>query len=220
MIDYFALLDQPRRPWLDAEEVRRKFLERSSQSHPDRVHSAAGPEQEAARSRFLELNAAYRCLRDSKERLRHLLELERGKAPAQLQEIPPASAELLAEVVRQCREADSLIAARNSQPSAVLRAQQYAEGLEHLERLRQIQGLIHVRRRALEDELKRLNLAWETAFPIGAPGRLDGLPLTRLEEIYRLSSFLNRWWAQIQERRTRLEDPGDFTACQFRGSTV
>jgi TPR repeat protein len=36
----FALLSEPRRPWLDAEPLKQRFLARSNEVHPDRVHSA------------------------------------------------------------------------------------------------------------------------------------------------------------------------------------
>jgi len=43
MTDYFALLDEPRRPWLDVSSLKQKFLARSSEVHPDRgVRVGAG----------------------------------------------------------------------------------------------------------------------------------------------------------------------------------
>src|SRR5215472_9636832 len=77
MVDYFALLDEPRRPWLDAEPLKEKFLALSATVHPDRVHNLSETERAAAQERYTELNAAYQCLREPKERLHHLLELER-----------------------------------------------------------------------------------------------------------------------------------------------
>ena len=40
MTDAFALLSEPRRPWLDAEALKARFLPLSAAVHPDRVHSA------------------------------------------------------------------------------------------------------------------------------------------------------------------------------------
>ena len=79
MADYFALLDEPRRPWLDPEILKDKFHALAATVHPDRVHRASEPEKQEANQRYAELNAAYRCLREPTKRLRHLLELERGK---------------------------------------------------------------------------------------------------------------------------------------------
>jgi hypothetical protein len=40
MQDAFALLNEPRRPWLEAEALKQKFLALSSAVHPDRVSAA------------------------------------------------------------------------------------------------------------------------------------------------------------------------------------
>jgi curved DNA-binding protein CbpA len=82
MPDYFALLSEPRRPWLDAELLKQKFLALSSAIHPDHSHQAGEREREAATRRFAEMNAAWQCLREPRERIGHLLELESGARPA------------------------------------------------------------------------------------------------------------------------------------------
>ena len=76
MLDYFALLRTPRRPWLDADSIKQTFFTLSAELHPDRVHTADAAEKHTANERSAELNAAYQCLREPRERLRHLLELE------------------------------------------------------------------------------------------------------------------------------------------------
>src|SRR5262245_34160130 len=48
MLDCFALLEQPRRPWLDSETLKNKFLDLSARVHPDRVHQASEAERKAA----------------------------------------------------------------------------------------------------------------------------------------------------------------------------
>ena len=78
MTDFFALLDEPRRPWLESELLKQKFLALSATVHPDRVHNLGDAERAAAQERYTELNAAYNCLREPKDRLHHLLQLELG----------------------------------------------------------------------------------------------------------------------------------------------
>ncbi len=84
MPDYFALLGQERRPWLDPDSVKEAFHRRSAELHPD--VSGTG---DAAK--FAELNTAYTTLREVPTRLRHLLELT---APECLAVNAPPPAEL------------------------------------------------------------------------------------------------------------------------------
>ena len=78
MTDYFALLNEPRRPWIDSEALKARFLVLTAEAHPDRVHNALPAKKKSAHERYTELNTAYLCLREPRESLRHLLELERG----------------------------------------------------------------------------------------------------------------------------------------------
>src|SRR6185503_437127 len=121
MTDYFALLEEPRRPWLDTESLKKKFLSRSSEVHPDRVHNAAEAEKQMASRHYAELNAAFNCLREPKTRLRHLLELELGTKPEDLQEIPPDLADLFLEVAGLRRQVDGFLAERAKVQSPLLR---------------------------------------------------------------------------------------------------
>ena len=89
MTDYFALLNEPRRPWIEPETLKAKFLALAAGIHPDRIHNADELEKAGATHRYAELNTAYNCLAEPKSRLRHLLELELGTKPEDIQQIPP-----------------------------------------------------------------------------------------------------------------------------------
>ena len=87
MTDYFALLGEARRPWLDAEKLKEKYFARSRLAAPD-----------------AELNEAFRVLSEPKLRLRHLLSLEGADlaagrpVPAELAELFWQSGTLLREI--------------------------------------------------------------------------------------------------------------------------
>ncbi|HEV3409330.1 MAG TPA: DnaJ domain-containing protein, partial [Chthoniobacterales bacterium] len=99
MTDYFALLDQPRQPWLDPEQLKQAFHARTLQAHPD-----ARPNE--SRNSFAEVNEAYQVLRDPKRRLQHLLALH-GDAPSpQAARVPTELEELFPRVAGLLREAE------------------------------------------------------------------------------------------------------------------
>src|SRR5260370_11679321 len=128
MIDCFVLLQQPRRPWLDPDALKQKFLSFSANNHPDRVHAASEMEKSGAQQRYAELNAAYQRLRDPKERLQHLLELELGAKPQQVKRIPPELMDVSMEVARLCRQADAFIGEKNRTTSPLLLVQMFERG--------------------------------------------------------------------------------------------
>jgi hypothetical protein len=203
-MDNFALLGQPRRPWIDPDSLKGAFLEISAQAHPDHVAAATAPEREAATRNYAELNAAYNCLREPKLRLLHLLELELGAPPANVQDIPPGTMDLFMEVGQICRQADSILAGKARTASPLLLAQWLEPGMACAESLGALQQRIHLRRDELLAELKAMNAAWIAAPPTASPERTGALPLRRLEEISRELSYITRWSGQIHERIAQL----------------
>ena len=75
---------------LDAEDLKKRFYERSRQWHPDRFSRAGAAEQEQALEMTAVLNDAFRTLRDPVSRAEYFLKengVELGKAaPAELLE--------------------------------------------------------------------------------------------------------------------------------------
>jgi len=202
--DAFALLDEPQRPWLDPEALKQKFLPLSSAVHPDRFHSASETERHQATTRYGELNAAYNILREPKERLLHLLELEAGAKPKDVQRIPPGTMDLFVEVGQLCRDADIFIAERSKVTSPLLKVQMFERGMEWTDKLQDLQQRINAKRDEIVAELQQMNAIWDSAPEYGSPHRAAALPLERLEQIYRVFSYIARWSEQIQERNVQL----------------
>ncbi len=204
MTDHFALLEEPRRPWFLPESLKTKFLKFTAEFHPDRVHTASEADKLLATQHYQDLNAAYNCLREPRDRLLHLLELESGSKPSDIQRIPPGTMDLFVEVGQMCRDVDSFLDEKSKITSPILKVRWFEKGQEWTDRLNQLQQRIHARRDELSTELQRLNEAWEKAPPIGAADRVAALPLERLEQIYRIFSYIARWTGQIQERVVQL----------------
>jgi curved DNA-binding protein CbpA len=203
-MDYFALLGQPRQPWLDPASLKAAFLEQSARLHPDRLQAGSAEEKSAATGRFAELNAAYNCLREPKERLLHLLELEWGAPPANVQSIPAGTMDLFMETGQVCRQTDQFLAAEGRASSPLLQVQRLVQNQEWTVRLQELQARIHLRRGQLLAELQEMNAAWSAAPPAPSPARAGTLPLRRLEEMARTLSYIARCGGQVQERLSQL----------------
>jgi len=76
MIDYFDIFELPRKFNIHENELRRKYLQMSRETHPD-YYIGANPELviEMEEKAAL-LNTAYRTLKDELLRIRHLLVLD------------------------------------------------------------------------------------------------------------------------------------------------
>ncbi|MBO6004375.1 MAG: hypothetical protein J6Q00_02225 [Verrucomicrobia bacterium] len=194
-MDYFALLDEPRKPWIDTGLLKDKFMEMSARYHPDKFPQATPEERERISARYAELNAAYQCLSHTRDRLLHLIELETGKPPSDVQRIPPGTSDLFMQIGQTCAQAAAFLEKQPQTDSPILKAKRFVEQMEWTDKLTDFQNQLQGISDKLEEELKRMNTDMEN----GAP-----LPLERLEEIYRSASYINRWTDQIREKIVQL----------------
>lgn len=193
MTDCFALLNFPRTPWIDPAKAQARFLELSAGAHPDRVHNLGAAEIAGANETFAELNKAFAVLRDHKERLHHLLALERGSAPTAAQNIPNELIDLFAPIGQACRQVDSFLAERNRATSPMLQAQLFAQGLEWTDRIGELQQQVREVRTRAEEELKGI----AQRFP-------ERKELDRLATLAHTFAMIAKWEAQLQERFANL----------------
>jgi len=187
MIDYFALLDRPRLPWLDLDELKNRYHQKTLLLHPD-----AQPNQprDATHATFANLNEAYQVLQDPKRRLHHLLTLT-GAAPSstnqiipqQLQDLFPEVGALTKrgnDLLEEIRRASNRLSRSLLQPQ-VLRLQKDAKDVR--EKIRDLFD-------ASLTELRRINDAWEK-------NPLEQVPT--LSELYVRFAYLTRWSSQLDE---------------------
>jgi curved DNA-binding protein CbpA len=174
MTDYFALLDQPRAPWLDAATLKEIFHRKTLHQHPDSRHGTE--------AQFAELNEAYQVLQDPKRRLHHLLSLE-NRAPSANQSVPADLQELFLEIGALNQTASQLLgktrAASNPLSKSLLRAEIAVTQAE----------LGHVR-----DKLRTLLSAAETRL-----GQIGTRQFEQLADLYQRFAYLGRWSAQLDE---------------------
>lgn len=149
--DSFALLEKPRRPWLDLEELKATFHRLTAVAHPDRTGDSAASAG---------LNAAYALLRDPGSRLRHLLELEHPATLAQTRDVPPALGEIFVQLATLRRAVDAFVEQRSTASTPLSQALLASERftLEH-DVEKEIAALETVNGRALE-LLVQLDAYW------------------------------------------------------------
>ncbi len=187
MTDYFAALQQPRRGWLDPEELKQKYQELTLAAHPDR--GPTGPSLD-----FAEINEAYRVLSDPKRRLQHLLNLE-GHDPSVQQAIPQELVEGFGKIGTFVQEIDRLLEKLRSADSALVKSLLQSDILNAQQRASELSDQLQNLYTNALDELKRLDALW------------DERPRELIEDfakLYHRFAYLGRWRDQIRERQFQL----------------
>lgn len=181
MTDYFALLQQPRQPWLDLDELKNRYQALALAEHPDQKSpGAAGID-------FAEVNEAYRCLRDPKLRLQHFLLLE-GNSPGAGETIPPDLFDLFSQISEFIQKADGFLARWRGTANALGKSLLQSEllSLQH-----DCQMLI-AKLRQLYDEA------------VAATESANDWKIENLKRLYLRLTYLGRWLQQVEERNFAL----------------
>jgi curved DNA-binding protein CbpA len=190
MIDYFALLQQPRRPWLDAEELKQKYHQLAAQAHPDRQSiDSKNPNTDFAR-----LNVAYRVLLDPKLRLHHLLSLE-GMSLAGDKDVLDKLGDLFAQTGTFIHEVDRLLKETKEANSALSKSLLQSEILEKQSRTKDLLDRLNMLYQGALQELQALDRIWS--------GDRQQV-LSAMRDMYQRLAYLTRWISQIEERQFQL----------------
>jgi DnaJ-domain-containing protein 1 len=187
MPDHFAILAQPRRPWLDEGALKEAFHRATAQQHPD-VAGGSGDDASA-------LNAAYAVLRDPAARLRHLLELEWPGAPS----IQPGIAAELTDLfgrVAALRQAGTALAKKEiAAQSPLARALLAGDQATHRAALDDAVAVLSSAEHAAQEELSMIDSAWDVR---------DEATRAALIALQQRFAFLAKWQAQLREDLFRL----------------
>jgi curved DNA-binding protein CbpA len=188
MIDYFALLDQPHAPWLDLDELKNTYYQKTLQGHPDTqtIRSRAG-ETDAT---FTSLNEAYQVLQDPKRRLHHLLCLE-GAAPSSTdQTVPQQLHDLFPAVGAFTQRANLLLEKIRATSNRLSRSLLKPQILEVQNEAREVREKIQNLSNASLAELRQINTAW---------AKNPAEQINALSSLYVAFAYLTRWLAQLDE---------------------
>ena len=177
MTDYFALLGEARRPWLDPEKLKEKYFARSRATVAD-----------------AELNEAFRVLSDPKLCLYHLLTLEGAELTAG-RPVPPPVAELFWNTGTLLREVEQWLLKNAEASSALSRALLRSERTKLEGKLEKLEEQLNA---LYETELAQLRQT-DAAANSSSPNEL-----AKLIELYDAISYLARLREQMTEKRFRM----------------
>ncbi|HEX8295767.1 MAG TPA: DnaJ domain-containing protein [Chthoniobacteraceae bacterium] len=184
MLDHFATLQQPRRPWLDPEELKASFHRLSATLHPD-VRESGDADQ------FTALNAAYSTLREPAARLRHLLELEQPELLQSSAEIPEELADLFMQIGGELRSFQHWLSRQNAATTPLARALLAGDSEALRQRFESIDAALACAYQDLLQELQRADELW--------PATIGDLPL-----LQNRLTYLAKWRSQVREALFRL----------------
>ncbi len=188
MIDYFALLEQPKAPWLDPEGLKETYHQKTLQAHPDAQTSRGGAD--AADATFANLNEAYQVLQDPKRRLHHLLCLQ-GAAPSSSgQAVPEQLQDLFPTVGGLIQRTNRLLEKLQATSNALSRSLLKPQILEVQQETKEVREKIQTLSDASHEELRQINAAWA-----GNPAE----QVERLSKLYFVFAYLSRWSTQLDE---------------------
>ena len=178
MTDYFALLEEARRPWLEPEKLKDKYYRTSRSAAPD-----------------AELNEAFRVLSDPKLRLHHLLALEGTELPSG-RPVPDSVAELFWNTGRLLREVERWLLQSAGTTGALPRSLLKAEQAKLEGKLARLEEQLRATYESELEHLRQLDAGWGA----GSPNEMS-----QLRELYDSISYLTRLLERASEKRFQLD---------------
>ena len=191
MTDYFALLGEVRRPWIDNNKLKQKYHRLTLQLHPDRGSRNQATSEDTGS--LAELNEAFRVLQDPKLRLQHLLMLENA-APVAARSVPPALANLFWDTGTSLKNLDAILE-KQSSTSRLTQALGKSEIAAAEMRMREILDQLRSLYNDALDKVRRTDPLW-FADPVAH--------VSTLVDLYDSFSYLSRLIEQVNERLLRL----------------
>ena len=191
MTDYFALLGEVRRPWIDRNKLKQKYHQLTLRLHPDRGRRNQTTSEDTGS--LAELNEAFRVLQDPKLRLQHLLMLENA-APVAARSVPPALANLFWETGASLKNLDAILE-KQSSTSRLTQALGKSEIADAEMRTREILDQLRSLYNDALDKVRRTDPLW-LADPAAH--------VSTLVDLYDSFSYLSRLIEQVNERLLRL----------------
>jgi hypothetical protein len=185
MIDYFALLDLERRPFIADESLKNAYLRKSEMMRAQTSELGA----------LSAINMAFRILSNPAARTQHLLNLEFGDSRGG--RLAPDIGAIFGPVAEAVQMADRELGRVSEQSSVLLRALVYQKIEGVRDKLAEVECELSNREAGLLSELGRLDTVWH----------LDRARCRdRLAQIALRLTFVQKWLSEVRERQIRLEE--------------
>jgi DnaJ-domain-containing protein 1 len=185
MTDFFAVFGLQPRPVIDVALLSNLFASKSKSVHPD--HGADGD--------FATLNEAFQTLAHPVTRVWHLLALSGGEAKP-----TSARAEVNAwfgQVANSLQQFDQMLQPLSQETSSLLRAIKIGEGRVLVDELEKLSEDLGAEKQGLLEALAQIDARWPSDL---AADR------SALAQIACDLRFVEKWLAQIAERRLRFQE--------------
>jgi curved DNA-binding protein CbpA len=189
MTDHFAVLGQPRRPWLDPEQLKHEYQRLTFAGHPDRQTDAA-----ANKPDFGAVTDAYRVLSNPKLRLQHLLALEKEPSDRENSALSADLADTFMETAALIASVDDLLKRKRQSTTALALSLLKADIVRLTGRTESQLKLLRESYGHALGELKRIDERWEK----------DPEAKRAARKLADRFGFLERWIAQLEEKQFAL----------------
>jgi curved DNA-binding protein CbpA len=195
MTDHFAVLRQPRRPWLDPDQLKEQYQQLAFALHPDRpnVENTAGVD-------FAAVTEAYRVLSNPRLRVNHLLTLYPGAPPndAKTSVVPADLAQIFMQAATVMGEIDAHLRKRTSAGSALGRSLVQIEGGGLQKRADLLLKQLESANEETELNLRALDEKWRD--------KADASDVSQLQAVSLRLAYLDRWTTQLREKQFQLSN--------------
>lgn len=163
-VDYFTLLGEVPRPFLEEDSLREKHHKISQQIHPDKFQTKSPEEKLLAEQWSSLLNKAFFTLKDPTERVPYLVSLHTGEDPkkARTENVSEWTVKLFQQVRTACAQADTYLGQRKSASYRIVAASLAADRAAEtqIENLRALKQLLETMRARIIHDLKRIDERW------------------------------------------------------------
>ena len=191
--DHFAVLGQPRRPWLDPDQLKQKYQQLTFEQHPDRANKDAGEADFAA------VTEAYQVLSNQRLRVLHLLSLETNEdvAARKTSTVPNELADIFMDSAVLVQQIDTHCQKREQTGSALGKAVLQAENAELQKRAQELLKQLESCYSAGLGDLRRLDETWTEH---------SSSRTNELRAVADRFGYLERWIIQLRERQFHLSN--------------